>query len=239
MKRKILMSLLICSAFLLKAQDIDKRPFIEITGTSETDITPDEIFITITLQEKGDSKERSIEKQEEDLKSNLKELNIELNNLMLSTANADFRKIKAFKKDVVTSKSFLLKVNSADMVDKVYKRLDKINVFDAYISKLNHSKITELTAENREKAVIAAKKKAQTLAMAVGNNIGAPISIIESVNTVDASPFNNNYNYYGGRYASNAAQSFSSPEFSENTGDDISFKKIKLRSSFLVRYELK
>lgn len=239
MKRKILMSLLICTAFFLKAQDIDKKPFIEITGTSETEITPDEIFITITLQEKGDAKERSIEKQEEELKANLKELNIEMNNLMLSTANADFRKIKAFKKDVVTSKSYILKVNSADMVDKVYKRLDKINVYDAYISKLNHSKITELTAENREKAVVAAKKKAQALAQAVGNSIGSPISIIESVNTVDANPFNSNYNYYGGRYAGNVAQSMSSPDLSDAGGDDISFKKIKLRSSFLVKYELK
>lgn len=237
MKNKIIFSLLFVSTLFIKAQDVEKRPFIEVTGTSETEIVPDEIYITITLQEKGDSKDRPIEKQEEELKSNIKELGIELNDLMLSTANADFRKIKAFKKDVVTAKSYILKVNSADMVDKVYKRLDKINVHDAYISKLNHSKITTLTAENREKAVVAAKNKAKTLATAVGNTIGGPISIIETMNTVDANPFSNNY--YRGGYAGNVAQSFSSPEYSEGGGDDISFKKIKLRSSFLVKYELK
>ena len=233
-------NLLILFAFSLFGNlhaQIDKQAFIEVTGTSETEVTPDEIFINITLKEKGDSKDKSIEKQEEDLKSGLKNLGIEINQLQLSMANADFRKIKAFKKDVVTTKSYVLKVNSAEMVDKVYKMLDNNNVNDAFISKLNHSKITDLTAENREKAVVAAKNKAIGLTKALGNNIGAPISIIETVNSVDTSPYSNMN--YRGMYAGNVSQSYSSPEFSESDNNEISFKKIKIRSSFLVKYEIK
>ncbi|MBK9283792.1 MAG: SIMPL domain-containing protein [Sphingobacteriaceae bacterium] len=236
MKKTILVFLFVglCNSFFSQNE---KLSFIEVTGTSETEVTPDEIYISITLKEKGDSKEKSIEKQEDDLKSGLKGVGIDMANLQLSTANADFRKIKTFKKDVVTSKSYILKVNNVDLVDKVYKLMDELNVFDAYISKLNHSKITELTAENREKAVVAAKNKAKALAMAVGNNIGIPISIIETANSVDTSPYNNRY--YRGSYASNVAQSLSSPESLDSDGDEISFKKIKIRSSFLVKYELK
>ena len=241
MKKIILILLtvivLICNSYGQSAET--SKPYIEITGTSETEIVPDEIYISITLQERMDSKDKiTIDKQEEDLKSNLKEIGVEISDLVLNTANADYRKIKSFKKDVVTSKSYILKVNSALMVDKVYKILDKINAFDAYISKLNHSKITDFTKENRIKAVKAAKDKAEYLLLAVGKGLGEPISIIETNNIVENNPYNG---YYGGRYAGNVAQSYNSAgaDFSDSGKDDISIKKIKIKASFLVKYEIK
>lgn len=226
-----------------------QKSFIEVTGTSETEIVPDEIYITITLQERMDSKEKlTIDKQEEDLKANIKELGIELSHLVLNSADADYRKIKASKKDVVTSKSYILKVGNADMVEKVYKRLDKINAFDAYISKLTHSKITEYAKENRIKAIKAAKDKADYLASAVGNSIGAPVEIIETLNSTENNPspyYYGSYYYRGGRSGWNSNSNVSQ-SYNESTnvdgggqGDEISIKKIKVKSSFLVKYEIK
>ncbi|MDP1802249.1 MAG: SIMPL domain-containing protein [Bacteroidota bacterium] len=213
-----------------------KKAFIEATGSSETEIVPDEIYITVTLQERQDGKDKlTIEKQEDDLKQNLKEIGIDLSNLSLNTANADFRRIKSFKKDVVTSKSYVLKVGSADMVTKVYERLDKINAHDAYISKLNHTKILEFTKENRIKAIKAAKDKVDYLAAAVGNQLGGPIQITETLNSVENNPYGH---YYNGRM-SNAVQSYGGMDSSESVGDEISFKKIKIKASFLVKYEIK
>jgi uncharacterized protein YggE len=213
-----------------------KKAFIEATGSSETEIVPDEIYITITLQERQDGKDKlTIEKQEADLKQNLKEIGIDITNLSLNSANADFRKIKSYKKDVVTSKSYILKVGNADMVTKVYEHLDKINAHDAYISKLNHTKILEFTKENRIKAIKAAKDKVDYLAAAVGNQLGGPIQITETLNSVENNPYGYNYNYR----SSNAIQSYGGVESSESTGDEISFKKIKIKASFLVKYEIK
>jgi hypothetical protein len=224
-----------------------KKPFIEVSGTSETEVTPDEIYVTITLQERTESKEKlTIEKQEEDLKAGIKELGIDISNLVLNAANADYRKIKAKQKDVVTSKCYNLKVGNADMVDKVYKLLDKINAYDAYISKLTHSKITELTKENRIKAIKAAKDKAGYLAMAVGNYIGSPLQLTETLNSVESDPYGGYYYGRNGYLSSNVSQSYnnySSGGVSENyTGagnDEISIRKIKIKSSFLVKYEIK
>lgn len=211
------------------------KPYIEVTGTSETEIVPDEIFITITLQERAESKEKiTIDKQEDDLKTNLKEIGIEISDLVLNTANADYRKIRSYKKDLVTSKSYILKVNNADMVEKVYKKLDKINVHDAYISKLSHSKITDFTKANRIKAVIAAKDKADYLLLATNEFIGRPISITETNNSVEGG------RHYYGRGMSNVAQSYSTGGgYGEAGGEEISIKKIKISASFLVRYEIK
>ena len=121
------------------------------------------------------------------------------------------------------------------MVSKVYERLDKINAHDAYISKLNHTKILEYTKENRIKAIKAAKDKVDYLAAAIGNQIGGPIQITETVNSVENNPYGN-HNYYS--RSSNAVQSYGGVDNIESAGDEISFKKIKIKASFLVKYEI-
>ncbi|MDX2174335.1 MAG: SIMPL domain-containing protein [Bacteroidota bacterium] len=223
------------------SENLNSKPFIEVTGTSETEITPDEIYITITLQERAENREKlNIEKQEDDLKQNIKELGIDISNLTLNTANSDFRKIKSLKKDVIISKSYTLKITNSDLIGKVYERLDKINAFDAYISKLNHTKILEYTKENRIKAIKAAKDKVDYLLLAAGKQAGNPLQITEVDNSVNNTP----YNYYGGYYnrrsaASNVVQSYSNIDNSDSDKDEISIKKIKIKSSFLVKYEIK
>lgn len=216
----------------------NKKPFIEVTGSSETEIIPDEIYISITLQERQDGKDKlSIETQEENLKKNLKEINIDIASLSLNSANADFRKIKSFKKDFVASKSYLLKVNNADLVAKVYERLDKINAHDAFISRVSHSKILEYAKENRIKAIKAAKDKVEYLVAAVGSQIGVAIEIIETENSVQNNPYV--YNYYNMR-ASNVSQNYGNLDGGggDVLNDEISFKKIKIKASFLMKYEI-
>jgi len=243
MKKIVLIIAFIFGVNSLIGQNNDiKKPFIEINGTSETEITPDEIYITITLLERSENKEKlTIDKQEENLKQNIKELGIDISNLTLNTADADYGKLKTFKKDVIISKSYTLKIGNADLVGKLYERLDKINVHDAYVSKLSHSKILEFTKENRIKAVKAAKEKVDYLLAALGQQAGAPIQITE----VDNSIINSPYNYRGGRssagYMSNAIQSYGSygsDRFLDEGTNEISFKKIKIKSSFLVKYEI-
>lgn len=216
------------------------KPFVEVTGTSETEVTPDEIFICITLQERAENKEKlTIEKQEDNLKAAIKELGIDMANLTLNNANSDYRKVKTLGKDVIVSKSYTLKIGNAEMLTKVYEKLDKINAHDAYISKLSHTKILEYQKENRIKAIKAAKEKVEYILAAVGKQAGNPMQISEADNSVQ----NNVYNYgryYRGGYASNVAQSYSNESLggAENNSD-ISIKKIKVTSSFLVKYEIK
>jgi uncharacterized protein YggE len=235
MMRKII--LIAALAFYLdktgaQTSEIANKRFIEITGTSETEVTPDELYITITLLERSENKEKiTIEKQEADLKQNLKELGIDLANLTLSTADADYGKIRTFKKDVLISKSYILKINGAELLAKVYERLDKINAHDAYISRYTHSKILDLQKENRIKAIKAAKEKIDYLLSALGQQAGTPLEIRETENYVQDAPRQPRNMY------SNAVQAYGSDKMLEESGE-ISFKKIKIRSGFLVRYEI-
>ena len=212
-------------------QEFSGKNFIEVTGTSETEVTPDEIYVTITLLERMDGKEKvTIEKQEADLKKNIKELGIDLNDLTLNSADADYGKVRRSTKDVLIKKSYLLKVSSAEVLGKVYDRLDKINAHDAFISRYSHSKILDLQKENRIKAVKAAKEKIDYLLGALDQQSGKPIEIKEQENYVQNAPMPS--------YANAMSLQLRNDRSLEEGDDPISFKKIKIRSSFLVKYEI-
>lgn len=232
----------ICMALFSMAQvQSVSLPFIEVTGTSEMEITPDEIYVAITLRERNDKEKLTIAKLETDLKQILKDLSIPLEQLVLNEAYADYSRYRKVKKEVITSKSYTLKLKDVNTLSTVYERLDKMGVEDAYISKLNHSKLIEFTKENRIKAVKAAKEKAEYLAQAVNQTTGKALEISERENYVNNMP-SNGYNY---RIANNVAQSYSNVggnSLSESfSGDDsnISMAKIKIRSAYFVKYEIK
>lgn len=230
------LSLIACFLFGLQvaAQQLpEPKPFIEVTGNSETEIVPDIIELAITLQEYTEGKNKmEISRQEEELKKNLKDLGIDLKNLTLLTAYADYQRIRMMKKDVVNSKKYLLKVSSADMVGKVYERLDKMNVHDARLTKLDHSQILELQKQNRIKAIKAAREKAEYLLNAIGHKPGAALQVNEGENWVEGSEQGPRPLY------KNAIQAYGNDGML-NEDESISIRKIKIRSGVMVRFEIK
>ncbi|MDI1354678.1 MAG: SIMPL domain-containing protein [bacterium] len=225
------------NSFVVSAQTPENsvvgKHVIEVTGTAETEVTPDEIYITITLLERNEGKDKvSIDKQEADLRQLVKDLGIDAGNLTLAKADADYRKIKSFKRDVMISKSYLLKINNAELLSKVYERLDKMNAQDAFVSKYTHSGILELQKENRIKAIKAAKEKVDYLLSAIGQQAGQALQITESANYVEDGAYPMPRNAY-----LNASQSMADGNPAGDT-QELSFKKIKIRSSFIVKYEI-
>ncbi len=235
MKKLSLLLLLACVHFGLSAQGTESpsKPFIEITGTAETEVVPDEIYVTITLSERMEGKEKlMIDKQEADLKKHLKELGIDPANLVLNSANADYGKVRKSSKDVLVSKSYVLKVSGTDMVAKVYERLDKMNAQDAYISRITHSKILDIQKDNRIKAIKAAKEKVDYLLSALGQQSGKPLEIREIDNYINDNPG------YPKRFMALNSMAVQSYDETGTSEPEMSFKKITVRSSFLVKYEI-
>ncbi len=230
--KKIQLLLFLCglslSPLFAQTPATGEKPYIEIMGTAETEIVPDEIFVSITLQERSENREKlSIAKQEEQLKQSLKELGIDLSLLTLNSADADYRRYKAIKTDVIISKSYVLKLSSAEQLSRVYEKLDKINVLDAYVMRVSHSKMQQFEKETRIKAIKAAKEKVDYLLEAIGQKAGNAIYINEQ-NT-------NHYNPMPRTMAINAV--YQSNKMLDDESE-ISFRKIKITSSFLVKYEI-
>lgn len=79
-------------------------PFIEVIGRAEKEVVPDVIYVGISLSDKisGKGAEYTIDDQETRLKKLVKEINVDIGNLVLADAsssggpeeNLEFKKIK-------------------------------------------------------------------------------------------------------------------------------------------------
>lgn len=214
------------------AQEKEPTPHIEVTGTARLDIMPDEIFVSITLREREEGKKKiSVEQQEMELKSGLKGIGIELDNLSLSDSESDYVKIRFRKKEVITTKQYTLKLSTAEEVSKTFEKLDELNILDAFISKTERSDIVELRKQLRIDAIKAAKDKADYLLNAIGEETGHALEVREN---------NPDFGYRFNSYANNI-QSYAVYEDSdaEESLPEIGFEKIRLEASIYVKFEIK
>lgn len=241
----------ICAIFLLaatipisgqEATTIEKAaPYIEVTGTAEKEIVPDEIYISIIIRERHDGREEvSIEQQEEELKAAIARVGVPLENLSLSDASGNFRRVRWTKKDVITKTEYILKVKDALTIKRVFDELDnaeELDIDNVYVSAVSHSEIDRLKQEVRIGAIKAAKDKADYLLTAIDAQTGRPLIVKEEVNLplsemrgVNARLSQYNYNDYyeidGGSYKSTAGKVA------------IGYRKIKLQSSVHVKFEI-
>lgn len=215
-------------------QTTEEKPYIEVVGKYEMEIIPDEIFIKIVIHEKYESRTKiTIQEQEDSLKVKLKSIGIDLSNLYLNDVNADFVKISWSKKDVLTKKDYTLKVSDAAEVKQVFQELENLQITDASISKVSHSKIDSLRKVVRIKAIKAAKEKAEYLLAAIDEQIGKPLIIRENMPQY----------YSQDTYRMNSRSNYSymqvggvSSSYGDKELEEIEFQKINLSTSIYIKF---
>lgn len=216
-----------------KAED---QPYIEVTGTAEKEVIPDEIYIEIVIREKYVNKVKvTIEEQEEKLKNAVKSLGIDLTNLYLSDANADYVKIRWQKKGVLTKKEYTLKVSNATTVGQVFQELEKLDIIDANISRVSHSQMDSFRKEVKIQAIKAAKDKADYLLTAIGEQTGKPMVIME--NEILPNQTMANVNVRGSR--SGEMVFYVDGARTKSDENEIQFQKIKIQTSIYVKFSIK
>lgn len=223
-------ALLLASTIWAQNPVADEKPYIEVNGTGEMEVIPDEIYVAITLKEKSSNKKTiSIEEQEQNLKNALKNLKVDLKNLSLAGANADLVRIEWRKKGVITQKQYSLKLGNATMLGQVFTELDKLEITDAYVSHVQHSKIDSLRRVVKIMAIKAAKNKADYLLTAIGEKTGKALIVREN-DVAYHSPVWTMANARMDKLESNSSY--------ENYNDPIDFKKIKVESSIYVKFAI-
>ena len=234
MNRKIVIlyfCLMLAPGLKLYAQNVNEKPYINVSGSAEREVVPDEIYITVTLIERYEGRDKvDIETQERQMVDKLKGCGVTSADIALSTADEAYRKAKVFHNDVMAKKKYQLKVSSADMAGKVLDALEDMKIRDAAISRLDYSKRNELKKELLIEAVKAAKSKAEYMLEAIGQRAGKPLLITEDAN--------NNYtaNVFAGEKAMRMYNS--STEMTTSEGGTIDFRKIRYRYSVNTRFEI-
>jgi uncharacterized protein len=212
--------------------NLEEVPYIEVNGTAEKEIVPDEIFIEIVIRERYNNKTKiSVEDQEAKLKKAILSIGIDLINLSLADANADYVKVNWQKKDVLTKKEYTLKVSNATLVGQVFQELEKLEITEASVFKVSHSKLDQFKKDVRIMAIKAAKEKADYLLEAIGEETGKPLTIREN----DYLPYGN-VNTLNIRRQNNSELEAS---FDKSLSDEIQFQKIKIQTSVYVKFSIK
>jgi uncharacterized protein YggE len=215
-----------------------EQPYIEVTGTAEKEVIPDEIYIAIVIREKYENKVKvTIEDQEEKLKVAITSIGIDISNLTLSDANADYVKVKWQKKDVLTKKDYSLKVTNATTLGHVFQKLEELEITDAYISKVSHSKIDSLRKDVKILAMKAAKEKADYLLAVIGEQTGKALIVTESAQTYTKT--NNEIMALPQRNVNMIANSTYGVDSKTGNIQEIQFQKIKLTASIYVKFSIK
>lgn len=215
------------------AQQVDLRKKITVSGTAEAEVTPDIIYISISLKEylkDGNSKKKvEITDLETQLFNAVQSAGITKDNLMINNLSS-YNTVAEKKKnpEFLVSKQYRLKVTDLNKWNSIIGAVDPKGVAYTNIDSYDYSKIEVLKKELKIKALQAAKAKAMYLVESLGNKLGSVIDIQELNNESFPQPVYRNTMMM--RTAESADMSASSPE--------IDFKKIKLSYTMNTVFEI-
>jgi hypothetical protein len=234
MKNLILFFLII--PIYSNAQNGDKnfidQNYIEVTGQMETELIPDEIYISITLNEKDKRGKESIEEQEIQMIRGLKSIGIDTDKyLSIQNFYGAYTNLFLKKDEVFKNKQFELLVISSLQLTKVFELFDVLEISNAGVNRVDHSEIENYKRESKIKALKIAKKKAEDYAHAIDQQIGKAL-FIEEISTNERDNFNvlNEsivIRGLGSTYSQN-----------DKLLDKITIKKIKITATILAKFEL-
>ncbi|UII19906.1 SIMPL domain-containing protein [Fulvivirga ligni] len=200
---------------------------IEVTGSAEREIIPDEIYLKVALKEyKDGSKIVHMDKLESQLVKAIKEVGIKAEDLQVDNIygyNWNYRKNKA--DEFLATKSFIIKMNNVKMINNLVEKLDPEGINSMNIDRLSHSKIEEYRMELKLKALQAAKDKAKFMLEGIGEQLGQALEINEIEQNYAAPMY---------RSVSNVAM-----EAAPSYQSDLDVKTIKIKSEMRAVFEIK
>lgn len=230
MKTKINIILLLALFFAVNAYAESEQPYIEVTGTSEIEITPDKIHYIIEIKEyfkeefDGKSKPEDyrtkvpIAQIEKKLLMALNDAGIPNNDIRTEEIGDYWRKEG---RDFLISKKFDITLDDFKLINQIIDRVDTKGISTMYIGELENNDILLYHQQGKIEALKAAQKKAQYLAETLGKKLGDVIRIVEENN---------------GGISPHANAMYSNSAITMDSLDR--FRKIKRSYSMLVRFAI-
>lgn len=185
MKKLFTLLTLIIFTYSAFAQNVDLRRKIEVNGTAEQEVTPDIIYVSISLQEYMNGKTKvTIDQLENQLENAVKDAGIPKENFTINNISAWNNNYQRKKTpDFLAAKQYRIKLNDLNKFDQILSGVDSKGIQATNIESFNYSKIDQLKNELKLKALLAAKEKATYLLNGIGEKLGEAIEISEVDNS--------------------------------------------------------
>ena len=171
------------------AQD-NAQPAIEMNTTVKREVTPDEIFLHITIKESDYRGRKTLEEMQQAMIGALMENRIDVPECLSLNYMGSEVSYKAFSKSIKpqTEATYTLKLNDVTIMQKVITALEQRQISDIELVRTKYTGEKELKAEMSIEAMQQAKAEAQTLAGAIGQEAGKAITISYWMNSGQTQP---------------------------------------------------
>ena len=199
---------------------------IEVTGSAEQEVTPDEIYFSVSLREylKDKSNKVDLETLEKQLQSAVNAAGIAKENFRVENVYGNrwyWQKKKP--EEFLASKRYVLKLSDLHKVDGILEKVDARGIESANVSSYSHSKMEQYRREIKTAALKSAQEKARYLLEGIGEKVGKALEVQEVSGDYSPPPM-----YDSRARMSNMAASEGAADAAE-AQSDIEFKKIKIR----------
>lgn len=204
-------------------------PYLETSARVDTLVSPDKIYLSITIKEKDSKGRKSVEEQENKMAKSLKDLGIDIEKqLTIKNLASNYKKYFLRSKDVLKSKQYSLLVYDGLTAGKVMAALENIDIANTYLEKTEYSKMDELELTLKSRAVKKAKLKADALTKPLGQKVGMAIHIVDN-----SQPYYPRYNQPRMQMKAMSMEDAGAPE-----PLDIGFEQIKVESTVNVKFRI-
>ena len=229
----VLVTLWLSGILAISAQEDNNSRYIEVTGSSETEIIPDEIHFMITIkeywQEEFEKKSKPEDYQtkvpvneiEHNLMSALKQAGIAPSDIQTKEVGDYWRERG---KDFLISKTFDIKLQNPDQINRIIQTVNTKGIQSMNIGELKNKDLQEYRKQGKIEALKAARQKADYLVAAMGQKLGNVLRIVE--------PDERSFSYF---QPQSAMSNVAIPSYDSNPEN---FRTIKLRYQMTARFEI-
>lgn len=205
---------------------------IEVVGSAETEVTPDIVYVGISLREyfvSGTKQRVSIEILETKLLSSLQSAGIDSKNLLVNNV-ASYQEYYNRKRDpqFLAGKQYRLKLPDVKKLDAILAAIDPRGVQYTQIEGYDYSNLDTIKKNLKIKALKAAQAKALYLTESINKELGEAIEISELAEPTQQ--MNRQMNAGNGALYEAVEQSAASA---------VNFKSVKLSSQIRAVFEMK
>jgi uncharacterized protein YggE len=231
MKKLIALAFVAFFSFSALAQQVDLRKKITVSGLAESEVTPDIIYVSISLKEyfkDNNSKNRiDITTLENQLVRAVQQAGLPKESLTINSLSSFATRDKKKNPEFLASKQYRLKVNDLNRYNDIIGAIDPRGIAYTNIDSYDYSKLDRLKLELKVRALQLAKQKATLMVESIGDKLGSAIDIQEINNEI-----------YPQAYRTNTMMMKASAADQESSAE-IDFKQIKLSYTVNVVFEIK
>ena len=175
-----LLTIVLSTSLNASAQELGQTiPTISVNGSAQIKALPDEIYLTIKLDESDTKGKITLDEQRRNMFAALKKAGVDAETqLAVVDMNSSY-----YRRGSLAATQYELKVGSAAEVNKVFEVLDKAGISNVNVTRTACSNIEQFRSEARKAAMVDAQQRARELAEAVGQSVGACYEINDYTTT--------------------------------------------------------